>query len=95
MPKVSLSGMTVEALMDLRQRVDQTLHQRRADMERQLKRMGSAIAVVGGGGGGSALKEKKCHRNIVVPLAKRGQVVAQHLVGLLLRSKVARNLTIS
>jgi len=59
MPKVSLSGMTVEALMDLRQRVDQTLHQRRADMERQLKRMGSAIAVVGGGGGGSALKGKK------------------------------------
>jgi len=51
--------MTVEALMDLRQRVDQTLHQRRADMERQLKRMGSAIAVVGGGGGGSALKGKK------------------------------------
>ena len=59
MPKVSLSGMTVEALMDLRQRVDDTLHERRADMERQLKRMGSAIAVIGGRGGGSVLKGKK------------------------------------
>jgi len=59
MPKVSLSRMTVEALMDLRQRVDETLHQRRADMERQLKRMGSAIAVVGGRGGGSVLRGKK------------------------------------
>jgi DNA-binding protein H-NS len=59
MAKLSLSGMTAEALMDLRRRVDETLHQRRADMERQLKRMGSAIAVVGGGGGGSVLKGKK------------------------------------
>ena len=55
----NLSGMTVEALMDLRKRVDQTLHERRADMERQLKRMGSAIAVVGGRGGGSVMKGKK------------------------------------
>ena len=30
MPKVSLSQMTVEALMDLRKRVDETLHQHRA-----------------------------------------------------------------
>jgi len=59
MPKVNLSGMTVEALMDLRKRVDETLHQRRADMERQLERMGSAVAVVRGRGGGSALKGKK------------------------------------
>ena len=56
MAKVNLSGMTVEALMDLRERVDEMLHRRRADMERQLKRMGSAIA---GRGGGSALKGKK------------------------------------
>jgi DNA-binding protein H-NS len=55
----NLSGMTVEALMNLRKRVDETLHQRRADMERQLKRMGSAIAAVGGPGGGSALKGMK------------------------------------
>ena len=50
--------MTVEALMDLRRRVDETLLKRRAELENQLERMGKAIAVVGGGGG-SALKGKK------------------------------------
>jgi DNA-binding protein H-NS len=59
MARVNLSGMTVEALMDLRMRIDEMLHQRRADLEKQLER----IAVVGGArvvrGGGSALKGKK------------------------------------
>ena len=59
MPKVNLSGMTVEALMDLRKRVDETLHRRRAEIEKQLE----AFAVVGGAkvvrGGGSALKGRK------------------------------------
>jgi len=59
MPKVSLSGMTVEALMDLRKRVDETLHQHRAKLQKQLER----IAVVGGRrvvrGVGSVLKGKK------------------------------------
>jgi len=59
MPKISLSGMTVEALMDLRERVDETLHQRRAELKQQLERMG----VVGGRrvvrGGGSALRGRK------------------------------------
>ena len=59
MPKVSLSGMTVEALMDLRERVDETLLKRRAELEKQLERM----AVAGGArvvrGGTSALKGKK------------------------------------
>ena len=63
MAKVSLSGMTVEALMDLRRRVDEMLHQHRADLEKQLERMGRAIAVVGGRrvvrGGGSALRGRK------------------------------------
>ena len=63
MAKASLSGMTIEALMDLRKRVDETLHQRRADLEKQLERMDRAIAVIGGArvvrGGGSALKGKK------------------------------------
>jgi DNA-binding protein H-NS len=59
MPKVNLSGMTVEALMDLRKRVDETLLKRRAELQRQLQRIS-----VGGGarivrGGGSALKGKK------------------------------------
>ena len=48
MPKVSLSGMTVEALMDLRRRVDEMLHQHRAKLQQQLER----IAVVGGSGEG-------------------------------------------
>src|SRR5262249_13934235 len=59
MPKVNLSGMTVEALMDLRERVDEMLHERRTELETQLERMG----VVGGArvvrGGGSALKGRK------------------------------------
>ena len=63
MPKVSLSGMSVEALMDLRRRVDETLHQHRAKIEKQLERMGRTIAVVGSRrvarGGVSALKGRK------------------------------------
>ena len=59
MPNVSLSRMTVEALMDLRKRVDETLNERRAELEKQLERMG----VVGGArvvrGGGSVLKGRK------------------------------------
>src|SRR6516162_2575297 len=59
MPKVNLSGMTVETLMDLRSRVDETLHKRRAELEKQLERIG----VVGGGrvvrGGGSPLRGRK------------------------------------
>src|SRR6476646_10701681 len=60
MPRVNLSGMTVEALMDLRKQVDETLLKRRAEIETQLARMG---AVVSGArvarGGGSVLKGRK------------------------------------
>jgi len=63
MAKVNLSGMTVEALMDLRKRVDEMLVERRAEIEKRLESMDRAIAVVGGarvvGGGGSALKGRK------------------------------------
>ena len=57
MPKINLSGMNVEALMDLRVRVDEMLVEHRAKLIEQLER----IAVVGGTrvGGRSALKEKK------------------------------------
>src|SRR6516164_8242788 len=58
MAKVNLSGMTVEALMDLRKRVDETLHKRRAELEKHLEKMDRAIAVVVRGGG-SVLKGKK------------------------------------
>ena len=44
MPKVSLTGMTVEALMDMRKRVDEMLDERRAELERQLER----LSAVGG-----------------------------------------------
>ena len=63
MAKVSLSGMTVEALMDLRKRVDEMLLEHRAEIEKQLERMDKAIALVGGArvvrGGGSALRGRK------------------------------------
>ena len=59
MPNVNLSRMTVEALMDLRSRIDEMLHERRAELEQQLR----ALAVVGGArvvrGRGSALKGRK------------------------------------
>jgi DNA-binding protein H-NS len=61
MATVNLSRMTVEELMDLGRRVEETLHKRRAELQTQLARMG---AVVGGArvvvrGGGSALKGRK------------------------------------
>ena len=59
MPKINLSRMTIEALIDLRKQVDETLLKRRAEIETQLERMG---AVVGGERvvrGGSSLKGKK------------------------------------
>ena len=60
MPKVDLSGMTVEALMDLRRQVDETLVKRRAEIEKQLAQM---YTVVDGARiarrGGSTLKGKK------------------------------------
>ena len=59
MARVNLSDMTIEALMDLRRRVDQMLFERRAELEKQLER----FAVVSGArvvrGGGSALKGRK------------------------------------
>ena len=59
MARVNLSGMSVEALMDLRERVDGLLSERRAELDQQLERMG----VIGGRrvvrGGGSALRGRK------------------------------------
>jgi len=56
MPKVSLSGMTVQALMDLQTRVDEALNERRAEIEKQLKMFAGARVVRGGR---SALKGRK------------------------------------
>src|SRR5262249_40089840 len=58
-PKINLSGMTVEELMDLRERVDGLLSERLAELQEQLERIagpGSARVVRGGGG---ALKGRK------------------------------------
>ena len=60
MPNVNLSRMTVEALMDLRKRVEARLVEHRAQLEKQLERMGRAITgprIVRGRR--SALKGKK------------------------------------
>jgi DNA-binding protein H-NS len=48
--------MTVAALMDLRKQVDEMLHERRAEIERQLEILGGARVVRSGG---SILKGKK------------------------------------
>jgi DNA-binding protein H-NS len=59
----NLKGMNVEALMSLRRRVDETLLERRAEIETQLERMDRTIAVVARlrivRGGRSALKGRK------------------------------------
>ena len=59
MARVNLSEMSIQALMDLQKRVDEALHKRRAELQKQLER----IIVLGGRrvvrGGGSALKGRK------------------------------------
>ena len=60
MPNPNLSTMSFEALVELREQVDETLLKRRAEIETQLARMGA----VGRGarivrGGGSALRGRK------------------------------------
>ena len=59
MAKVNLSEMSVEALMDLRKRIDEMLLEHRAELQKQLEWMGGAIAVVGGRSGASVLKGRK------------------------------------
>ena len=94
MPKINLSRMTVEALMDLRERVDETLHQRRAELKQQLERMG----VVGGRrvvrGGGSALRGRKVPPKYRGPSGETWAGRGARPRWLVERSKVARNLTI-
>jgi len=94
--KINLSELNVEELMDLRERVEGLLSERRAELQEQLER----IAVAGGRrvvrGGASALRGRKVPPKYrVVDQATRGQAVGQDLVGLLLRSRVERNSMIS
>jgi DNA-binding protein H-NS len=48
MAKINLAGMNVEALMDLRKRVDEALLEQRSLIQKQLERMDGVITVVGG-----------------------------------------------
>jgi DNA-binding protein H-NS len=59
MPKINLSRMTVEALMDLRQQVDEMLVKRRAELEQQLERIAVAGGARVGRGDRSVLKGRK------------------------------------
>jgi DNA-binding protein H-NS len=62
MPKPNLSRMTVEALMDLRKRVDETLVEHRVELQKQLERialLGGERTTRGGRPGGSALKGRR------------------------------------
>ena len=54
-----LTGMTIEALIDLRERVEEALLKRRAELQRHIERIAGPHAVVGGRGGGSVLRGKK------------------------------------
>jgi len=54
-----LTGMTIEALIDLRERVEEALLKRQAELQRQIERIAGPHAVVQGRGGGSALKGRK------------------------------------
>jgi DNA-binding protein H-NS len=48
MPKVNLSGLNAEGLMELRKQIEVVLHKRRAEIQKQLERMdniaGSMVA---------------------------------------------------
>jgi DNA-binding protein H-NS len=60
--KVNLSNMNVQSLMDLRKRIDEALLERRAEIEKQLEKMGGAIGgarIARGGRRTSALRGRK------------------------------------
>ena len=64
MAKINLSRMDVQALINLRKQVEDTLVSQRSTLERQLAALGGSITSIGGkvargGGRGSALKGKK------------------------------------
>ena len=92
MPKPNLSRMNVEALMDLRKRVDEMLVERRVELQKQLE----SIALLGGEGvlrargGGSTLKGRKAartHRSldqdapVSRPVQQIGRIVSHALLG--------------
>jgi DNA-binding protein H-NS len=67
MPRINLSGMSVEGLLDLRERVEETLHKRRAELQQQLAAFGGPRVVRGGG---SSLKGRKVPPKYRSPLGE-------------------------
>src|SRR6516225_1060311 len=67
MPKINLTGMSVEGLMDLRERIDETLHKRRAELQQQLAALGVTRVVRGGG---SVLRGRKVPPKYRSPLGE-------------------------
>ena len=61
MPKVNLSGLNVEGLMELRKQIDVVLHNHRVELQRQLEGIGllGGERVQRGRPGGSALRGRK------------------------------------
>jgi hypothetical protein len=76
MPKINLSGMTVDVLMNLRKQIDEILSERRAELEKQLERMGVITSRVVGRGGAAHWGAEKSHQSIEVRQVKPGQGVA-------------------
>src|SRR5215510_1510429 len=65
-----LTGMTIEALIDLRERVEEALLKRHAELQRQIERIAGPHAVVRGRGGGSVLKGRKVPAKYRSPLGE-------------------------
>ena len=72
MAKISLSRMNVESLMDLRKRVDERLLEHRADIQKQLERMGATIASPGGTSVARGGRRKSALKGRKVPPKFRG-----------------------
>jgi geranylgeranyl pyrophosphate synthase len=93
--KINLSRMDVQALIDLRKQVEDTLVSQRSTLEKQLAALGGSITSLGGrmarAGRGSILKGKRLRPNIVVRMARRGRDAVPSPVGWLRQSRKARS----
>ena len=67
MPKVNLSGMNVEALIDMREQINEMLLKRRDEIEQQLERMDNLV-----GGARVARDGRSTLRGTKVPPKYRG-----------------------
>ncbi len=72
MATANLSRMNVEALMELRKRVDERLLEHRADIQKQLERMGATIASPGGTSVARGRRRKSALKGRKVPPKYRG-----------------------